>query len=274
MSTDVRSVGRGARREARRPWVGHLGRAGLAAQGLCFGIIGALAIGLAVGVGGANTDPRGAFVELANHGWTRVLLVALVFGFAAYAVWRLAQSLFDRGGMGQDAAGLGRRTIQLCQGLIYAGLAITAAHVALGSHPAPGGQRRAAAGVLGWPAGRELVGLAAVVLFVVAAVTAYWALSRRFKESLATAEMDGRTERLVTVTGIAGLSSLAVVTAVVAWFLLKTAIEFDASAAVGIGGALSKLAHADYGSFLLGAVAAGFIVFGIFDLLQARYHRV
>lgn len=241
---------------------------------MCFGIIGALAIGLAIGVGGANTDPQGAFVELARGGWTRVLLVALTVGFAAYAAWRLAQAVFDRGGMGRDAAGLGRRSIQLCQGLVYAGLTITAAHVVLGSPTRQGEERRAAAGVLGWPGGRVLVGAAAIVLFVVAAVTLYWALSRRFNESLATSEMDKGTERFVTLAGVIGLASLAVVTGIIAWFLLKTALEFNARDAISIGGALSRLAHANYGSYLLGVVAAGFIVFGIFDLLQARYHKV
>jgi Domain of Unknown Function (DUF1206) len=267
---DVRSK---ARREGRRAWVGGLGRVGLAAQGVCFGLIGALAFGLAVGVGGASTDPQGAFAALARGGWTRVVLVLLAIGFAAYAMWRLAQALLDRGGMGADAGGLGRRGIQLCQGLIYIGLTISAVHVLLGAHPKPNAQQHTAAGILGWPGGPELVGFAAAVLFVIAGVTVYWALSRRFKESLATEEMGQETERVVTATGIVGLSSLGFVTAVVAWFLLKAAIEFDARDAVSIGGALSKLAHAGYGSYLLGAVAAGFVVFGIFDLLQARYHK-
>jgi hypothetical protein len=270
---DVARLRNKARREARRPWVGHLGRAGLAAQGICFGLIGALAFGLAVGVGGASTDPQGAFAALARGGWTRVVLILLAIGFAAYATWRLAQALLDRGGMGGDAAGLGRRGIQLCQGLMYIGLTFSAVHVLLGARANRGSQRRAAAGVLGWPGGRELVGLAAAILFVIAAVTAYWALSRRFKESLATSEMAPGTERLVTTSGIVGLASLAFVTAVIGWFLLKAAIEFDARDAVSIGGALSKLAHAGYGSYLLGAVAAGFMTFAVFDLLQARYHK-
>lgn len=262
-----------ARREARRPWVGLLGRIGLAAQGICFGLIGALAFGLAVGVGGASTDPQGAFAALARGGWTRVVLVLLAIGFAAYATWRLAQALLDRGGMGGDAGGLGRRGIQLGQGLIGIGLTVSAVHILLGHHPESDSQRRAAAGVLGWPLGRELVGLAAAVLFVIAAVTAYWAVSRRFKESLVISDMGADTERFVTASGIVGLASLAFVTAVIGWFLLKAAIEFDARNAVSIGGALSKLAHTHYGSYLLGAVAAGFVVFGVFDLLQARYHK-
>src|SRR5437764_361288 len=88
-------------------------------------------------------------------------------------------------------------------------------------------------------------GLAAQgVCFVSAVVIVYWALSRRFKESLAIDEMDAGTERLVTGLGVLGLCALAVVLGVVGWFLLKAALEFDPSAPVGIGGALSKLAHA------------------------------
>jgi hypothetical protein len=273
VSVELRAARSAARREARRPWVGYLGRAGLAAQGVCFGIIGVLALGLALGVGGAETDPEGALAALARGGWTRALLLAVTVGFAAYAAWRLAQALFDRGAMGGDPAGIGRRGIQLCQGLIYVGLTISAVHLLLGARANPGGQHRAAAGILGWPAGRELVGLAAVVLFVVAGVTTYWGLSRRFKESLATEQMGRETERIVTATGVTGLCSLGVVTAIVAWFLLKTALEFNPHYAIGIGGALSRLAHAGYGSYLLGVVAAGFVVFGVFDLLQARYHE-
>ena len=126
-------------------------------------------------------------------------------------------------------------------------------------------------GSLGWPGGRELVGLAAAVLIVSGGVTVYWALSRRFEESLATHEMGDHTRRVVVTTGLLGLCSLAVVLAIVGWFLLKAAIEFDPRAPVGVGGALAKLAHASYGGWLLGTTAAGLIVFAIFDLLQFRY---
>src|SRR5919199_4338480 len=142
MSQELRWAAGRARREARRRWVGYLGRIGLAAQGICFGIIGALALGLASGVGGETTDPQGAFDALARGGWTRVLLVVLTIGFAAYAAWRLAQALFDRGGMGRDAGGLGRRAIQLCQGLIYVGLVISAVHILRGARTREGAQRR------------------------------------------------------------------------------------------------------------------------------------
>jgi Domain of Unknown Function (DUF1206) len=275
VTTEFRNIRAGARREARSDWVGHLGRLGLAAQGLCFAIVGALAIGLVTGVGGAETDPQGAFHALARTDWTRVLLLALVCGFVAYSIWRFAQAFFDRGGMGGDPSGLGRRAIQLCQGLLYAILATSAVRVLLGARAkSGGGSKRAAAGVLGWPGGPELVGFIAAVILIIAGVMAYWALSRRFEESLTMSEMSRGTERLVRTCGIVGLCSLALVLAIIGWFLLKAAIEFNARDAISIGGALAKLSHRPYGSYLLSIVAAGFIVFGLFDFLQARFHKV
>jgi hypothetical protein len=174
--------------------------------------------------------------------------------------------------MGHGPAGLFRRAIQLVQGTAYALLTFGAAKTIAGAGSRHGAERRAAAGMLGWPAGRELVGLVAAVLAVTAGVLVYWALSRRFEESLLTSEMGPRARRVATVTGVIGLCALAVVSAIVSWFLFKAAVELDPSAPVGIGGALGKLAASSYGSALLGVTAAGLVVFCVFDLLQARYH--
>jgi hypothetical protein len=57
-------------------------------------------------------------------------------------------------------------------------------------------------------------------------------------------------------------------------FLIKAAIDYDPKQAVGLDGALAKLAHASYGPFLLGIVAAGLIAFGVYSLSDARYRRI
>jgi hypothetical protein len=136
-----------------------------------------------------------------------------------------------------------------------------------------GGATRAADGILGWPGGREIVAVVALGLAITAVVIAYWALSRRFVESLDLTSLRKRPRQFVELLGVVGLCALAVVTGVVAWFLAKAAYEFHPNKAVGIGGALAKIDHADYGPTLLAVVAAGLILFAIFDLLQARYHK-
>ena len=61
--------------------------------------------------------------------------------------------------------------------------------------------------------------------------------------------------------------------AIVGWFLGKAALEYDPKKAVGIGGALAKLARAPYGGWVLGVTAAGLLAFGIFCLAQACAKR-
>jgi hypothetical protein len=263
----------GVSRAARSRWVGHLGRVGLAAQGVTFTTIAVLALALAAGEGGEATDPQGAFRTLAEQDWTKTLLILLVPGFAAYAVWRFAQALFDRGGQGRDAPGLGRRLIQFVQGLVAVGLAFSVVRVLAGSAGPRHSEKRVAAGILSWPGGPELVGLIGAGFIVAGVVNAYWGWSGRFRESLRTDNVGHTADLLLSILGKAGFTALGVVLAVIGWFLIKAAIDFDAERVVSLGGALAKLAHATYGKYVLGAVAAGLLCFGAFEFLQVRYHR-
>jgi Domain of Unknown Function (DUF1206) len=262
-----------AERAARSPWIGRLGRIGFAAQGTCFAIIAVLALELAFGKRGKLTDPRGAFVVLAEGGWTRVLLVFLAIGFGGYSIWRLAQAIFDRGGMGSSPGGLGRRAIQLGQSILYALLTVAAVNVLTGSRP-HGGPKKAAAGILGWPGGSWIVGAIGVAFGIVACVNVYWGLSGRFMESLRRSELAETPERLLKLVGTIGFVALGFVLGVVSWFMLKAAVDYNAGKVVSLGGAMARLARADYGDWLLTAVAAGLLAYGIFGLLQSRYHRV
>jgi hypothetical protein len=266
-------VSSSAQRAARSPWVGWFGRVGFAAQGTCFLIIGVLALELAFGDSGRLTDPRGAFVVLAEGGWTRVLLVFIAAGFACYSIWRMAQAIFDRGGMGSSLGGLGRRAIQLGQSALYALLAFSALRVLVGARTGES-PKEAAAGILGWPGGTAIVAGIGVVLAVIAVVNAYWGISRRFMESLDRQKLDAPTARLLELIGTIGFVALGFVLGVVSWFMLKAAIDYNAGKVVSLGGAMSHLARSEYGTWLLSAAAAGLIAYGAFGLLQARYHRV
>ena len=57
-------------------------------------------------------------------------------------------------------------------------------------------------------------------------------------------------------------------------FLVKAAIDYAPTKAVGLDGALERLAHQTYGPFLLAVVAAGLIAFGAYSIADARYRRI
>src|SRR5436305_12547688 len=78
----------------RRDWETMLARAGLAAKGFSYALVGVLAIGVALGIGGSATSRNGALHSLAGNTFGELVLVLLVAGFAAYALWRVLQAFY------------------------------------------------------------------------------------------------------------------------------------------------------------------------------------
>lgn len=253
--------------------VGWAGRIGLVAMGVSYGLVAVLAILLATGHGGKATDRQGALQTLAHDGLGRFVVIALAIGFACYAIWRFAQAFLDRGDEGTDAKGLGKRIGYLGRGLIYAGLAFTAVSILLGASGSSS-EKKETAWVLDWPAGRWIVGAVGAGFLAAAVWNLYRGLARKFKKQLDTASMGRSTERAAEVVGVTGLLARAVVFGLIGIFLVRAAWQYDPQEAIGVDGALRKLAAQDYGDGLLFVVAAGLLAFGVFCLFQARYRRV
>ncbi len=268
-------MGVSPQRVARGRSVEALGRMGLLAQGTAFAIVALLAIELALGRGGSTTDPHGALHALAGHPDGRVLLVLLALGFAGHALWRVAQALFDRDGEGSGAKGFGARALHLGRAAIYGGLCVSAILLLAGS--GGGGSsspKKATAGILGWPGGRWLVIAVGIGFFVAAVWNAYGGVTKRFMDDMRTSKLHHGATGLVERIGEIGFLARSVVFGIVGWFLVKAALEYDPQDAVGLGGALSRLAHETYGRWLLGITAAGLLAFGVFCAVQARYGEV
>ena len=79
-----------------------LARSGFLARGLVYGIIGVLALKLAIGSGGKTTNQQGAMRTLAQQPLGKALLVGLAVGLAGYAMWRLTRAALGRGPEGSD----------------------------------------------------------------------------------------------------------------------------------------------------------------------------
>jgi hypothetical protein len=260
--------------------VERLGRAGLLAQGVSYGLVGVLALMLALGLGGEAESREGALQTLATNTLGLAVLVALAVGFAGYAVWRLAQAIFDRDGEGSDGKGLAKRAGRAGKAAIYAALCFTTVQILLDGRRASSGgsggtdEESATAGVLGWPAGQWIVLAAGLAILGVAAYQLYRAFTEKFMDDMETGRLGQAGERTVEAVGIVGLVARGVVFGLVGAFLVKAALEYDPDEAIGLDGALAKLAGASYGSLLLGLTAAGLISYGLFCVVQARYRRI
>jgi len=251
-----------------------LARAGFVARGLIYAIIGILAIKVALGAGGTTTNQQGALTTIAHQPFGKLLLILVAIGLAGYALWRFLHALLGHGPEDSDN-GLDR-VAALGSGIVYAALCAIAVEILLGSgsKSGSGNTSKTTAGVLGWPAGTWLVGIAGAVLIGVGLYQGYRGLSRDFLKDSKTEEMSPRLRQWIEWIGTFGHLARMVVFGLVGAFLIKAAVDYNPSKAVGIDGALAKLSHASYGPFLLGVVAAGLIAFGVYSLSDARYRRI
>jgi Domain of Unknown Function (DUF1206) len=148
-------------------------------------------------------------------------------------------------------------------------------HAALGaSSQSSSNPHKSAAGVLGWPGGRWLVGAAGAIFIGVALYQGYKGVSKKFLDQDRTEEMSPATRRWFTRIGVVGHLARMVAFGLIGVFVLKAAIDYAPSKAVGLDGALEKIAHQRYGPFLLVLVAAGLCAFGLYSIADARYRRI
>jgi Domain of Unknown Function (DUF1206)/Amino acid permease len=261
-------------------WYAWLARGGLVAKGASFVLVGALAIGVATGAGGTATSRQGALQTLAQHGWGKVLLALLAIGFAGYAIWRFVQAFAERDDEDRDKAALkkwGKRAGYVGRALVYAGLTFATVKILVGSGAQQSQNSKAhqtAAAVLDWPGGRWIVGIAGLCIIGAAIWNLYRGVAMKFEDKWRTAKMSEVERKWGGRAGVVGHLARAVVFGLMGVFAIKTAVDFDPKDAVGLDGALQKLAAAGYGPYLLGVTAAGLLCYGLFCFVDARYRDV
>ena len=256
----------------------HLARVGLIAYGIVHLLVAWLALQLAWGGGGGegSADQSGAMATLAEQPFGKPLLWVLAIGLLALAVWQLAELFRQVPGL----RGTGKTKKKAVTGsvksvsktVVYVVLAITAIKYATGGGESSSSQQQqTVAGVFGWPAGRLLVGLAALVLIGVGAYHVRKGLTKHFLKEIDTAQATAGQRRVIERLGQVGYPAKGVALALVGGLLGWAAITFDPEKARGLDGALRTLLDAPFGKVLLTLVAVGIAAFGVFAFFRARY---
>jgi hypothetical protein len=260
------------------PWITALARAGYAAKGVVYLIIGWLTLLAAIGAGGRVTDTKGAILTIYDQPFGTVLLAIVVVGLCGFAVWSFVQAWLDTEGKGGTAGGIVARLGYVAVGVAYLILSFTALQLVLG---AGHGGKSSDATTQGWtarlltfPFGRVLVVLVGIVILGVALYMFYKAYSARFQRRLNLAGLSQAARKGVVMCGRCGYAAIGVVFVVIGVFMIIAGLRHNAHAAKGLAGALRELAHQPYGSPVLGIVALGLLIYGVYSLAEARYRRV
>jgi hypothetical protein len=258
-----------------RPWIDRVARFGFAARALVYILIGSLAAGAAAGLGGRTTDTQGAIRTVGAQRFGTVFLCVLGLGLASYAAWRFLQAALDLEHKGGELKGLAVRASYAASGVVHAGLALSAASLAIGLRQGRSDPVRTWAGhLMSAPYGRWVVGALGLAVIGAGGYQFYKAYAAKFEKHLRKSEMSERARCWARRIGRAGLTARGVTFAVIGWFLVRAAMDVNPGQARGLAGALRALAQQDHGRWVLGLVAVGLTAYGLLSLVEARYRRI
>jgi hypothetical protein len=254
-----------------------LGRFGLVAKGVVYVLIGIMAARAALG-SDRTTDSQGALERIQQMPMGPVLLVGVAVGLAGYTLWRMVQAFLDTEDKGSDLKGVWVRGAYLVSGVIHAALTLTAARMVLNGGEGAGSGEGAAqdwtARLLEQPFGPWLVAIVGGVLIGSAAFQLFRAVTADFRDRLQASRMSEREQIFAIWAGRAGYVARGVTFGIMGLFLMLASFEQEPGEAKGLAGALNALAEQPYGSLLLGVVATGLALYGLYMFVEARYRRI
>ena len=160
--------------------------------------------------------------------------------------------------------------------MIYAGFAVLTFKAISGTHNSSqsGQQQDLTARAMQYPAGQWLVGIVGLIIVIAGAVLVTEGFKRKFMKFLQTAQMSPRTRRIVRLLGTVGTIARGVVLALAGILVIEAAVTHTASKSGGINKALLTLRNQPFGEFLMLAAALGLLIFGVYGLCEARWHKV
>lgn len=275
---EVKDKAEGALEDAAEStWLERLARAGLAARGLLYVVVAILATQVAAGHDEVRPDKQGALQAVVHQPFGRVLVLLMAVGFAGYAAWRFVEAAVGPPDQPDSAKTNVKRVGYFLRGGLYTFFFGSAVKLFLWSNSAPtnnGAEADWTARVLDWPGGTWLVQAVGLGAIGAGLYIGWRGVAGKFRKRLKSLEMGSAVRKWVRAVGTVGMVSRMLVTIMIGVFLIAAARQHDPNQAVGIDGALRRLADRPYGPTLLVAVAVGLAAYGLYSFAEARYRRV
>ena len=247
-------------------------RVGLAAYGVTHLLIAWIALQVAFGGGGEQANQKGAFQEIGDNTFGKIMLWIIVLGFVAVALWRLEQAIWGYRYVSDTKKQLRKRATSAFKVVVFATLAVLAARTAIGSGGG-NGQQQATAGVMGLPGGQWIVGLVGLGIIIAGGSKIYSGWKKKFEEDM-DMPSDQKARMAVERSGQVGFIAKGISIGTIGILVVIAAIQFDPAKAAGLDAALRSLAQTPLGPWLLVVVALGLAAYGVFCWFDAKYHRV
>jgi hypothetical protein len=269
---------------AEHPGAVKIGRAGWFAKGVVYSIAGYLALSVAAKASGwadststtgnQEASPLGAIKTVAGSGGGTLLLWLLAIGMLLYATWRIVSALLPGG---KDAKAMAHRIGYIASAVMYITFAISAIALARKTPTNADGNQKVtdiSASFMSHSFGRLVIGLVGAIVIGVGLYRAYKGFNLDVEDELDMSGMSAARAKWSERLGAVGEIGRGIGFGLVGFFLLRSAIRYNAAEATGLDGALRRLATESWGVVIVFVVGVGFLAYGLFCLATFTHRRL
>ncbi len=264
---------RAAKKAAYSPLMDKLARLGYGVKGLIYILIGLLAVQGALGKSATPADQIGAIVQISKLRYGEIALALVLVGLVSYSLWGLIRAILDPYHKGNDTAGLLARGGYLVSAITYASFVFPTYELLTGKGSGSNQTSKFVASLMSMPFGRLIVGLIGLGVLAGGIYQVYLGITANFDKQFKAYALNADQRRIAIESGRIGTVARGIVFAIAGFFLTIAAYYARPSQAQGLRGAFTFLAQQPYGLWLLGIIATGLVVFGIYSLMCAAWFR-
>jgi hypothetical protein len=260
-------------------------RLGWVAKGVVYGVLGLLAVSVALhgsdaaasNTGQQEASPVGAVAEIADTSFGEVALYALAVGLALYTAWRLLSVVLPAQ---NSAKAWLTRAGYLVSAALYAVLAWSALSFARHEAAQRSSQsddarvERFTTELMGMTGGRLLVGGLGIAVVALGVFFVVRGVGATFRDELEPGGVGPVSQESIVTFGRVGWVGRGIVMGLVGWLLIRAAVRFRPDEAEGIDGALRDVTGSTFGALLVGLAAVALVLYGLFCVISAPRQRL
>jgi len=255
-----------------RQWVSRLVRLGYLAKGLIYLLIGVLALRVALGMtGGKLTDASGILLTLLQQPFGRAMLAVIGIGIVAYAAYYLFEAIADLRQQGGGVRGWFHRLLTMIKAGVYGVIGVEALNIVVFGGGGGGDAEDNARMVMRFPLGEVLIVLIGIGVAIYGFTQLQMAWDGRADDDLDVSRVRREAAWLLPF-GRIGTAARSVILIVMGGTLLWSGVKDRPSSADGYSEVLAMIASIN--PWLLAAMGAGLMCFGVYQLCHARFAKL